>query len=181
VNLRRGSGDRPIRITRMRHDASVVKVLVVIMIAGCHLGTGPVIAYSPQDGFRAGLETSGGLGFVRGSLGATWAPVGNGPTRRYVTFDPGYAHRVGRVVRNDGEDSYEIYLGGGATIGKAYGPDQDGLAVGVWTTGTMFDYSCEQTNFVFTIAIGYRVLANIGELFIAPKANLYGDPFKCWR
>ena len=159
----------------------MVKALPVIaMIAGCHFGAGPVVAYSPQNGVRAGFDASGGLGFVRGSVGGSWAPFTDGPSRSYITFDPGYAHKVGRVIMNE-TDSYSVYLGGGATIGKAYGPDGRGRAVGVWATGTMFRYSCGENNVVYTVAIGYRVLNGIGEVFIAPKANFFADPFRCWR
>ena len=161
----------------------MVRALLPIAIVGCHIGAGPVVAYSPQTGVRAGLDVSGGVAFVRGSFGATWAPI-DGPSRRYLTFDPGYVHRVHSYVRDD-ERRYYVFAGGGATIGKAYGPDvEDGaVAVGAWATAstavTSAPKECTGTSGMFSVAIGYRWLARIGEVFIAPKLNLVNDPFAC--
>jgi len=149
-------------------------------LAGCHGGIGPVAAYSPQNGFRAGWEASGGFAFVRGSIGQTWAPSDERAHRAYLTFDPGYANDIAHQHLSD--FSRVELLGGGATIGKAWG-GEDGLAIGAWASGAMYrdyyDDGCNNWYTTYSVAVGYRVLGGIGELFIAPKVGTFNDPLSC--
>jgi len=155
----------------------MIRLVLLSVLAGCHAGGGPIVAYSPQSGLRLGGEVSGGVALARASVGYTRGMLGEPRSRQYLTFDPGY---VGTV--HTGMTRGDSMAGGGVTVGKAWGEDESVPVVGAWATGGVTFDSCMDNGGVhpvYSVAIGYRVLGGVGELFITPKVSALAIPASC--
>ena len=141
---------------------------LLLLLAGCHLGGGPIVAVSPDHGLRVGGEASAGLAYLGSSWGATFAPLHAGMSRAYLTFDPGY----GTELRGSDPERAVLF---GATIGKAYGEgDQGGLAAGVWAGPAIAYETCATADGMFpaySAVLGFRMLAGVAEIYLTPKIN----------
>lgn len=130
-----------------------------------------------RPAFEISNAVSGGIGFVRGSVGNTWA-LGGQPSRFYLTGEPSYVHPVSSAGTSPKRN---VLFGGGLTIGKAWGDDNNGLAYGAWASGGLFydEQRCQDGYLIYSIAIGLRDLADVDEFFIAPKVSVFSVPAPC--
>jgi hypothetical protein len=156
----------------------VRKLLVLLSVAACHAGAGPVVAVSPSGRLRLGFEASGGAGPLRGSTGATIGMFG-GVTRRYVTLEPGIALPLYDDAQS-GTFKKSLWPGAGATYGYSSSETGEHLVTGVWFS-TSYTKKCYSGNgaFVGSIAAGVRIVGGIWEIYATPKvggvAGCFGD------
>lgn len=139
----------------------------LLTVTACHFGGGPVLAVSSRGHARLGVEASGGLGFLRGSVGGTFAPSQSESRRTYLTFDPGIAVPLDR--------SFDpAWLGGGVTLGASWSGDERQVAAGAWTSAA-YSRLCREDqssgSFLVSVAVGGRWLGGVTEWFVAPKAG----------
>jgi hypothetical protein len=173
-------GDRPPDTAMIADHRIVVRCLVLVLLAACHVGAGPVVAFSPQHGLRIGGEASAGAAFLGSTWGATYAPWRESSLLSYLTVDPGWATDLNIQNR-------DAYLGFGGTLGKAFGSGigngaDDGLAVGLWAAPFITFDNCSDNSGIhptYSAAVGYRYLGGVGELFVAPKVNAVALPGPC--
>jgi hypothetical protein len=146
--------------------------LGVLVLVGCHVGGGPVVAVS-RGGLRIGGEASAGLGPAGSTLGGTTSVTSSEPIRYYLTFDPGW---ITRLADNTG--SGEPMLAVGGTIGYAYHDEQDHdhWAIGVWAAPMLLHDECDGLRATGSVVIGVRVLGDIFEVFASPKLSAVSIP-----
>jgi hypothetical protein len=142
--------------------------LLVVTLGGCHAGAGPVFAFPTNGSGRIGVEVSGGFGPLGARAGATTAVHGESQGRLYTTFDP-----AALVPLTPQKDDLEGFLGFGGSLGVAFGGDDGILAAGGWLSPFLWDDCeyCSQPQPVYSLTIGWRTLAGVHEIFIAPKVS----------
>ncbi len=151
-----------------------MRLALLVVLPGCLLGGGPVLAVRPKAKVALGYEVSGNLGML-GIEGGNTFPLNGGRTMGYfaargtLALDPS---RGDRIVGIDEETATHLNLmiGGGRAEGRG------GLAAGVAPMMVWGDRECGGDDKVFTLTLGVRTVAGLTELYVAPKANIY-SPF----
>jgi hypothetical protein len=139
---------------------------MAICFSGCisHAQGGPVIGYADGRGLQFGWEAGVGAGAAQGNIGGSYRPAADRLTGmdavHYFVLEPGAL--VGITVGA----AHSIRTGGGAAAG---------LWMGGWMNlrdGDLLGTHCndkEDGNPIFSLALGFRYLAGVGEVYLTPK------------
>lgn len=146
---------------------------LALAAGGCRFGGGPVIAYSPRAGVRVGLDATGGFGALRGSVGGTLAVSGDGPTRSYAAFAPGFSPSTFSNDKASPWHRVSPTFGGMIGIASGDGEGEGHVAAGAWA-GVAYGEQCRDPELAhpISIVIGVRWLAGVEELFVASKFSV---------
>ena len=140
-------------------------LLLLLVVPACHVGAGPVVAYSVKNGLRWGVEAEAGYYLVAGLIGAASPGTRSGGWERYAVaadFAPfAQTNRVG--------------VGPGLSLGGSGGSEGLHFTASGWGMG--FAAYCGSTNcqdgnepiLLFVALVGVRYLGGTLELYAAPK------------
>jgi hypothetical protein len=153
-----------------------VRWVCVLLLPGCLIGGGPVLAVRKKSEVALGWEASWNL-LAAGIEGGNTYSLSGGRSA-------GYAALRGTVPLNPTNDPIigiddqtsphvNFMLGYG-------GPDgHNGLAAGLAPMMVFGERdNCNSEAYVFTLTLGVRTLGGMTELYVAPKGNVY-FPFPC--
>jgi hypothetical protein len=158
----------------------MVAVAAVVLgsgLCGCLIGAGPTVGVRTSGEISVGWEASGSTIESR-ERGGGGAQIGQsipfGPRRSTIYFGgQGYWR-----VRGTLEDHAAGYAGGAGGLADREGGIQPyaGLWAMVLTSRSTLDCGAFfGRNAELTLQLGVRVIAGVGELYLAPKVNTYAN------
>jgi hypothetical protein len=145
-------------------------------LGGCMLGAGPTVGVRTTGEFSLGWEASGSMisSHWRGGGGAQIGQsIPFGPRRSTVYFA---GQGFWRFLEASEEDDDAGYFGGAGGFAVREGGTQPHASMWAMAlTGTISCAAPSDRDPVLTLQLGVRLIAGVGELYLAPKVNSYGN------
>jgi hypothetical protein len=145
---------------------------MLVVVPGCLVGGGPVVTLRKSK-VALGFEASGNV-FAFGAEGGTAGGVSYGGLR-YLAPLRSDENRTDQLFAGmDYEHAPHVSL----MAGYGGGDGDRGLAIGAAGMAIVGERDCFAESYLFSVAVGVRMIGGVGELYVAPKAN-FNLPAPC--